>query len=255
MKLVIRTVGTGSRSAALVHGATMSGEVWRDMAAVLLDRYDLTLLLVDQRGHGDSPRSEHYAVADFAADLVENLPSDLDFLIGQSLGGLSCAMASAAVRPKRFIGLDPALAVTGRMAFVLRNIGPYLPRFPDWLLHAFDIPSPGSAPDTLARIRAMWAKWDPAMMHPLADSGKRDPYVVAPPAVPSTLLLADKSFAVPPRTADALRELGWDVRVKPGAVHDLHVQDPHGVVDLLADVLAPARSPRGSCSSQAGCER
>jgi hypothetical protein len=36
------------------------------------------------------------------------------------------------------------------------------------------------------------------------------------------------------------------VRVKPGAVHDLHVQDPHGVVDLLADVLAPARSPRGS---------
>jgi hypothetical protein len=46
----------------------------------------------------------------------------------------------------------------------------------------------------------MWAKWDPAMMHPLADSAKRDPYVVALPAVPSTLLLADKSFPVPPHT-------------------------------------------------------
>jgi pimeloyl-ACP methyl ester carboxylesterase len=244
MKLVIRTVGTGSRTAALVHGAMMSGEVWRDMAAELIDRYDLTLLLVDLRGNGDSPRSVHYAAADFAADLVENLPPDLDLLIGQSLGGLASAMASAAVRPKRFIGLDPAFAVTGRMAFMLRNIGPYLPRFPDWLLHAVDIPTPGSAPDTLARLRAMWAKWDSTMMHPLADSTKRDPYVVAPPAVPSTLLLAESSFAVPPDTSDALRELGWDVRVKPGAVHDLHVQDPRGVVDLLADVLAPAARRR-----------
>jgi pimeloyl-ACP methyl ester carboxylesterase len=243
MKLAIRTVGTGSRMAALVHGAMMSGEVWRDMAAVLLERYDLTALLVDQRGHGDSPRSAHYAAADFAADLVENMPANLDFLIGQSLGGLSSAIASAAVRPKRFIGLDPAFAVTRRMTFVLSNIGPYLPQFPDWLLHAFDIPSPGSPPDTLARLRAMWAKWDPAMMRALTDSGKREPYVVGPPAVPSTLLLADKSFAVPPRAADALRELGWDVRVKPGAAHDLHVQDPRGVVDLLADILVPERSP------------
>ncbi|MGH3263313.1 MAG: alpha/beta fold hydrolase [Trebonia sp.] len=246
MKLVIRTVGTGSRTAALVHGAMMNGEVWRDMAAVLLDRYDLTLLLVDQRGHGDSPRSEHYTAADFAADLVENLPGNLDFLIGQSLGGVSSAMACAAVRPKRFIGLDPAFAVTRRMSFVLRNIGPYVPQFPDRLLRAFDIPSPGSPPDTLARLRAMWAKWDPAMMHPLIDAGKREPYVIAPPAVPSTLLLAEKSFAVPPRTAEALRELGWDVRVKPGAAHDLHVQDPRGVVDLLADILAPERSPRAN---------
>jgi hypothetical protein len=39
--------------------------------------------------------------------------------------------------------------------------------------------------------------------------------------------------------ANALRELGWDVRVKLCAVLDLHVQDPRGVVDLLADVLAP----------------
>lgn len=246
MKLAIRTVGTGSRTAALVHGAMMSGEVWRDMATVLLDRYDLTLLLVDQRGHGDSPRSEHYAPGDFAADLVENLPADLDFLIGQSLGGLAGAMASTALRPKRFVGLDPALAVTRQMTFVLRNIGSYLPRCPDWLLHAFGIPSPGSPPDTLASLRAMWAKWDSAMMHPLVDSGKREPYVLAPPPVPSTLLLADKSFAVPPRAAAALRDLGWDVRMKPGAAHDLHVQDAPGVVDLLADILAPARSPHGS---------
>jgi len=38
-----------------------------------------------------------------------------------------------------------------------------------------------------------------------------------------------------------LRALGWDVRVKPGAVHDMHLQDPAGVVAMLDDILrAPA---------------
>ena len=237
MKLATRTVGTGSRTAALIHGASMSGDAWRDMGAVLLERYDLTLLLVDQRGHGDSPRSNSYRLPDFADDLAENLPQGLDFVIGQSLGGLSGALAASRVKPKRFIGLDPALAVTGTPAWLLRNIGPYQTRFPDWLLHAMGVPVKGSPPDTLQRIHAMWAKWDPSMMHKIADSNKVEPFVVGPPAVPSTLLLAEKSFAVPPPVAEALRAAGWDVRVKPGAVHDLHLQDPRGVVDLLDDVL------------------
>ena len=237
MKLVTRTVGTGSRTAALVHGASMSSEVWRDFGAVLLDRYDLTLLLIDQRGHGDSPRSDSYRLPDFADDLAENLPHGLDFVIGQSLGGLSGALAASRVKPKRYIGLDPALAVTGAPAWLLRNVGPHQTRFPDWLLHAMGTPVKGSPPDTMARIRAMWTKWDPSMMHKIADSNKVEPFVVAPPAVPSTLLLAEKSFAVPPPVAEALRAAGWDVRVKPGAVHDLHLQDPRGVIDLLDDVL------------------
>jgi pimeloyl-ACP methyl ester carboxylesterase len=243
VKLVTRTVGSGSRTAALVHGASMSSDIWRDMGAELLKRYDLTLLLIDQRGHGDSPRSDSYRLPDFADDLAENLPQGLDLLIGQSLGGLSGALAASRVKPKRFIGLDPALAVGGMSAWMLRNIGPFQTRFPDWLLHAMGVPAKGSAPDTFERIRAMWSKWDPSMMHKIADSNKAEPFVVAPPAVPSTLLLAEKSFAVPPRVADQLRELGWDVRVKPGAIHDLHIQDPKGVVDMLDDVLSGAQLP------------
>jgi pimeloyl-ACP methyl ester carboxylesterase len=239
VKLVTRTVGSGSRTAALVHGASMSGEVWRDFGAILVDRYDLTLLLIDQRGHGDSPRSDSYRLPDFADDLAENLPQGLDLLIGQSLGGLSGALAAARVQPQRYIGLDPALAVTGAPAWLLRNVGPYQTRFPDWLLRAMGTPVKGSPPDMMARIRGMWSKWDPSMMHKIADSNSIEPFVVAPPAVPSTLLLAEKSFAVPPPVAERLRAAGWDVRVKPGAVHDLHLQDPKGVIDLLDDVLQP----------------
>ena len=106
MKLFTRTVGSGSRSAALVHGASMSGDAWRDLTPYLLE-HDLTLTLVDQRGHGDSPRATSYRIEDFVGDLVETLPTGLDILMGQSLGGLTGAWASAELKPKRYIGVDP----------------------------------------------------------------------------------------------------------------------------------------------------
>ena len=237
MKLETWTVGNGPRTAALVHGASMGGAVWRDFARILVDQYDLTVVLLDQRGHGRSPRSDRYEVADFANDLVETLPQGLDFCIGQSLGGLAGAWASARLRPKHYIGLDPALAVGPFATFMLRTLGPFQVRMPDRLLRAFGAPVKGSPPDTLARFRAMWKDWDSSMMAQLADSARRTPFVVAPPAVPSTLLLADKSFCVSDKIAARLRAAGWDVRVKPGAEHDLHLQDPRGCIAMLDDVL------------------
>jgi pimeloyl-ACP methyl ester carboxylesterase len=49
MKLSTRTVGSGSRTAALVHGASMSGDAWREFIPFLLE-HDLTLIVVDLRG-------------------------------------------------------------------------------------------------------------------------------------------------------------------------------------------------------------
>jgi len=237
MKLEIRTLGDGPRTAVLVHGASMSGEVWRDFARILVDDYDLRVILVDQRGHGQSPRSTKYQVSDFADDLVENLPKGLDFYIGQSLGGLVGAWASARLQPKHYIGLDPAFAVSAFSAFMLSKMGPLQPRMSDRLLRALGTPVKGSPPDTLGRFRAMWKNWDTSMMAQLVTSGRRTPFLVAPPAVPSTLIIADKSFCVSDKMANGLRDAGWDVRVKPGAEHDLHLQDPRGVISMLDDVL------------------
>ena len=75
------------------------------------------------------------------------------------------------------------------------------------------------------------------MMGDLAGSVKTEPFPLVVPAVPSTLLLADKSLFVSPAVAEELRSLGWDVRVKPGSTHDLHLEDPAGVIAMLDDVL------------------
>jgi pimeloyl-ACP methyl ester carboxylesterase len=237
MKLATKTITAGPRTAALVHGASMSTLIWRDFGKILTDKYDITLTLVDLRGHGESDRAADYRVSDFADDLVETLPTGLDFLIGQSLGGVSSAWAAARLKPKRYIGFDPAFTASPSAAWALKTLGPIQPKMPTWMLRAMGSPPKGSAPDTLALFRESWKNWDSSMMKQLVPSGVEHPFAVVPPPLPSTIVLADKSFVIPPAMATGFREAGWDVRDKPGAVHDMHVQDPVGLAALLDDLL------------------
>ncbi|GAA4668061.1 alpha/beta fold hydrolase [Frondihabitans cladoniiphilus] len=236
MKLATRTVGEGSRSAALVHGASMSSDAWREFVPYLLE-LDLTLTLVDLRGHGDSPRADSYRIDEFVDDLVDTLPQGLDLLIGQSLGGLTAAWAAPLLKPKRFIGIDPAFSIDRKSLFLLRLLGPIQPKLPDFLLRRLGLPPKGSPPDMLARIHAMWAKWDTASVRDVTKSAAEHPFPAGPPSVPSTIVLADPSTATPPAFADALRTQGWDVRVIAGGGHDLHQEDPGGLAEVLRDVL------------------
>jgi len=188
MKLTTRELGTGTRTAALVHGASMAGEVWRDFAQILIDEYDLSIILIDLRGHGDSPPGPSYKIKDFAADLVETLPTGLDFVMGQSLGGVSSAWAAPSLKPGRYIGLDPAFTASAMTALALRIVGPLQKYLPDAVLSAIGMPPKGAAPDTMERVHAMWSKWDSSMMRQLVSSGRRMPYPVGPRGVPSTLV-------------------------------------------------------------------
>jgi pimeloyl-ACP methyl ester carboxylesterase len=243
MKLKTWTIGKGPRTAALVHGATKSADVWRDVARILVDRYDLTVLLLDQRGHGRSPRASSYRVADFTADLVETLPTGLDFLFGASLGGVAGAWASATLKPKRYVGIDPAFSLPASAGFssgVLGLLGP-LERPVVRGLFRLAGPQLGAAADTHDRVVAMFDDWDASMMSQLVRSARRRPFPIAAPVVASTVLLADNSVVVTAPMARDLAALGWDVRIKPGAVHDMQLQDPPGMVAMLDDILrAPA---------------
>lgn len=237
MKLATLTKSGGPRVAALVHGASASGDIWRDFASVLVDRYDMTVLIVDLRGHGASPHADTYDIQDFTEDLVETLPVGLDYLIGQSLGGWASANAVGRLAPKRFIGIDPALDIRGKERILLPLVGPFQPHLPTWVLRQLGSPPKGAAPDTLARFRVAWKTWDPRMMRQLARSASTHPFVVTAPKAPSTIVLADPSFAVSEAMVTELIAAGWDVRVKPGGVHELHVQDPEGLAAMLDDVL------------------
>ena len=64
------------------------------------------------------------------------------------------------------------------------------------------------------------------------------PVRIAPPAVPSTVLLSDDSPAVlPDEVANGLAALGWDVRRLPGVGHDFWLEDPDRTWSAVRDVL------------------
>lgn len=240
MKLNTVTVGEGSRTAALIHGASRSTDAWRYFAPYLLEQ-DIQLILVDQRGHGDSPRASSYRVEDFAQDLVDTLPTGLDFVFGQSLGGLTAAWAAADLQPKRYIGVDPALHMKGFQKWLIPTLGPIQKKFPDAVLRALGAPIKHPSADDIAWLRGEWAKWDETSLRDIKSSYDARPFPAGPPAVPSTIVLAGPSFAVAPKFAAELAAQGWDVRVMPGGTHDLHIDDPAGLAAILADVLEPVR--------------
>lgn len=236
MKLHTRTVGTGSRTAALVHGASRSTDAWRDFTPFLLE-LDMTVILVDQRGHGESPRADSYRIEDFAQDLVDTLPTGLDFLFGQSLGGLSTAWAAAELQPKRYIGVDPALRLKPFQSWLVPTLGSVQKKFPDPVLRALGVPVKHPTAEDIARLRVEWSQWDETSLKDIKSSYDARPFPAAPPVVPSTIVLAGPSFAVKPSFEAELRAAGWDIRVMPGVGHDLHIEDPAGLAAILADVL------------------
>lgn len=242
MQLTTTTLGSGSRSAALVHGMSASSLHWSDVARLLVDEHDCTVTLVDLRGHGDSPRADRYAVDDFSDDLADTLPQGLDYLMGQSLGGRAVMTAAERLQPKRLIALDPGLRATKAFAIFVKHFNWVGNVLPDAALRRGLLGKSWTcdADDALARVKAGRKKWDPEVRKGVLATAMEQPWVVAPPAVPSTIVMPEKSIVVPPALADELRAAGWDVRVKPGATHEIHVQDPAGLLVLLADLFEPA---------------
>ena len=95
--------------------------------------------------------------------------------------------------------------------------------------------------ESIDRQMANWAAWDTRMIPYLAREGRNTEFQPQPPAVPSTMVLADPSFVVPRRAAQKFRSMGWDVRTLPGAPHDMHIQVPAALAAALDDVLTADR--------------
>ena len=235
MKLATFIRGDGPRTAALVHGASESSNAWLRFGDILVEKYDLKLILVDQRGHGQSPRGSSYHIKDFVDDLLDTLPLELDFLFGQSLGGRSAVLAAPVLKPGRYIGVDPAFTLPIWFAPMTRVMAAVDSITPRETRRKRGIARNGE--ESIDRQMANWDAWDRRMMGTLGREGRKLAFTPQPPAVPSTLVLADPSFCVPPKEAAEFAALGWDVRTLPKSRHDMHINDPAGLAGILDDVL------------------
>lgn len=246
MKLASSSQGTGTTRIGLVHGLGGDGATWKPLVDLLLADGRFTVLTVDLRGHGASPRSESYALDDLAGDVAETLPEGLDCVIGHSLGGAVLVRAVERLSPARVVYLDPGFA----LALPTTGIGGRL----FWLVPHLTLGVAGLAQSrrsaaklaTLpADVRALLAgartRFDASMAVGVFRDVAFHPVAVQPPAVPSTIVLSDDAPAVlPDRVASALEREGWDVRRLPGVGHDMHLEDPGRVLDAIFDLVDPS---------------
>ena len=101
MKLFHREVGNPSDPAIVIlHGIFGSSDNWLTVSKTIADR-GYRVILVDQRNHGHSPRSDAFSYTDMAADLRELLTDmelDKPVLIGHSMGGKTVMHYAVAFR-------------------------------------------------------------------------------------------------------------------------------------------------------------
>jgi pimeloyl-ACP methyl ester carboxylesterase len=218
VKLHTTEWGLGSRTAVLLHGMQGSTQDWWQVGPELARR-GYRVVAVDLPGHGHSPPSPGCTAEEAAELVLDALPGAPALAIGHSMGGIM--LAAIAER------LEPWGAVYVDAPFVVPAFGNRL-----FLTATYKMVKRERTVEALRRDRPGWTErdrevsveaaglWDVGTAVDLClDASGRD--VTPDPAVPSLLVLADPSEYVPPGDADRLAAAGFEVRVVPGAGHDV----------------------------------
>ena len=251
MKLSTYTSGSGPRHVGLVHGLGANADTWTPFVDRMLASGDYTVTTLDLRGHGTSGRAhastanadDFYRLDELANDVAENLPPGLDSVVGHSLGGAVLARAVDRLAPAHAIYLDPgfflALPTTGLSGRLF------------WLapLVSLGVASvkqsregakvkaeyPAAVRESLTRAEA---QFDKRMALGVFEEVAFHPVPAVTPSIPSTIVLSDDSPAVlREREVASYESTGWDVRRLPGIHHDMQIEDPDRVFELIRDVL------------------
>jgi pimeloyl-ACP methyl ester carboxylesterase len=243
MQITTTTTGAGPHHVGFVHGLGVDGTIWKPLIDRLLPSGRYTVTTVDLRGHGTSARASSYGIDEMADDLVGALPTGLHSVVGHSLGGAVLARAVARLAPGRAIYLDPGFGLplpTTGMAGRLFWLAPLVTLGFAQLAASRQSAAARAAysPETRALIADAGKGFDRRMAIGVFRDVAFHPIAVAPPAVPSTIVLSDQSPSVlPDALAVRLAEAGWQVRRIPGVQHDMHVEAPDRTLEEITDLL------------------
>jgi pimeloyl-ACP methyl ester carboxylesterase len=243
MELTTTTVGTGPRHVGLVHGLSADSGSWGPLVGRMLETGRFTVTTVDLRGHGTSDRASSYRLDDMADDLVETLPAGLHSVVGHSLGGAVLARAVARLAPEHAVYLDPGFGlslpsngVAGRLFWMAPLLSLGVAGIGQARASAAVLK--GYSPEKRALIETAKKRFDRRMVVGVFREVVFSPMRAAAPAVPSTIVLSDQSLTVlSDDLASQLEQHRWRVRRLAGVHHDMHVEAPDRLFDLIEDAL------------------
>lgn len=256
VRLVCRDWGGSGPPVVLLHGLAGHAGEWDATAARL--RAAHRVVAVDQRGHGASEHlpadvSRDAYVGDVLA-VTEQLGLESPVLVGQSLGGHTAVLTAA-----RHPGLVRALVLVEAGA---GEPSPDTPAHIGAWLDSWPVPFPsrdaavryfgggpvgeGWADGLQERDGRLWPRFDrDVMVGSLAETARRS---FAPEwsgvTCPTLLVLARASLLAPMEIDELLRRRPDMTSVSvPGTGHDLHLQRPGVLTDLISAFLPDARRP------------
>jgi pimeloyl-ACP methyl ester carboxylesterase len=188
---------------------------------------------VDLRGHGASERAEHYAPADYAADVVETAKEfgAIDLAIGHSLGGLALAYAVEELRPAKAVYVDPAWRI-GSRAEGFDAAGTFVAFADTATAETVSSANPAWSAEDIEIELATLRVWDRETARKLPGSAA----TVGPPqqaVVPSLILLPDSGSLITCQDIEALAGRGFEIRTVPGVGHTMHRDDLEAVLAAL----------------------
>jgi len=243
MRLHSTTSGSGDLHVGLIHGLGGAGATWQPLIDRMLatDRYTVTTL--DLRGHGESERAPSYSLGELADDVVEALPTGLHSVVGHSLGGAVLVRAVGRLQPERAIYLDPgfelSLPTTGFKGRAFWAVPPLSLGVMGLLQARRSAPQRAALDPSIRELmKHAQEQFDAKMAVGIFREVAFHPVAIAPPDVPSTIVLSDESPAVlSDAMATALEREGWDIRRLAGIHHDMQIEDPDRTFAIIEDVL------------------
>ncbi|MGA5817562.1 alpha/beta fold hydrolase [Kitasatospora sp. NPDC094028] len=259
VRLSCRDWGGSGPPVVLLHGLAGHAGEWDALARGLSRRH--RVVAVDQRGHGASERrpadlSRAAYVADVVS-VVERLGLHRPVLVGQSLGGHT-AMLTAAAHPGLARGLVLVEAGPG-------GPQPGLPAEIGAALDAWPTPFPsrpaaveffggGAVGEAWAagleeRDGGWWPRFDRgAMVEALAELARRSFWDEWTGIDCPTLLVLGRSGIIPaPEAAAMLERRPRTVAASvPAAGHDVHLEQPEALRQLVEEFLDGLAAPGGA---------
>ncbi|WP_431676507.1 alpha/beta fold hydrolase [Kitasatospora sp. KL5] len=256
MRLHCRDWGGDGPAVLLLHGLAGHCGEWDAVAARLSRRH--RVVAVDLRGHGHSERrpkdvSRAAHVADVLA-VADAFGLDRPVLVGQSLGGHTALLATAA-RPERIAGLVLVEAGPGAP-------DPGLPAMIGGWLDSWPLPFPdrptavaflgggavgeGWAGGLEERDGGWWPQFDRDVMVATISAHTRSSWEEWERITCPTLLVLGQHGIIP---ADEITEMltrrpHTTATSLPGTGHDVHLEQPDGLHRLLTDFLDAAHQQR-----------
>lgn len=98
----------------VLHGITEDRKAWNPLADDLRELGQLTA--IDLRGHGESERTETYALDDMASDVkavCDEVGADRPTIVGHSLGGIVASVYASMYPTNAVVNIDQPLALAG----------------------------------------------------------------------------------------------------------------------------------------------